>query len=156
MNATLSPTHSHVLIEDIATIEDARTTRSKATTGAKILVVDDEPDVIRALTMRLKFAGYEVIVAADGASATRMAITEQPDLIILDIGLPCGDGHMVAHRLCDNMNSTVIPVIFLTARTSQADRAKAMEVGAADFITKPFTAVQLLSSVERALTGNIT
>ncbi len=121
--------------------------------GAKILVVEDEPDVIRALTMRLKFAGFEVIVASDGASATRIAVTEQPDFIILDIGLPCGDGHTVARRLRKNMNTTTVPIIFLTARTSQADCAKAMEVGAADFITKPFTADQLLSSVERALNG---
>lgn len=153
MNATKTPNYAPAVLAEIATIEDTKTPPAKKTLGAKILVVDDEPDVIRALTMRLKFAGYEVIVASDGESATRMAVAEQPDLIILDIGLPCGDGHAVASRLCDNMNTALVPIIFLTARTSQADRAKAMGVGAADFIAKPFTAVQLLSSVERALNG---
>ncbi len=153
MNATKIPTYAPNLFEEMSTMEDARTPLRNKTSGAKILVVDDEPDVIRALTMRLKFAGYEVIAASDGESATRMAVAEQPDLIILDIGLPCGDGHAVASRLCDNMNTALVPIIFLTARTSQADRAKAMGVGAADFIAKPFTAVQLLTSVERALNG---
>jgi DNA-binding response OmpR family regulator len=153
MNATLTPTYTPNIATEVSTIEDRSNARAFRTSGAKILVVDDEPDVIRALTMRLKFAGYEVIAASDGASATRIAVTEQPDLIILDIGLPCGDGHAVASRLCDNSNTATVPIIFLTARTSQADRAKAMEVGAADFISKPFTAVQLLTSVERALNG---
>ncbi len=154
MNATLLPDFTPELQVLRDATEATLLPRSAKISGAKILVVEDEPDVIRALTMRLKFAGYEVIVASDGASATRIAVTEQPNLIILDIGLPCGDGHTVARRLRENMNTTTVPIIFLTARTSQEDRAKAMGVGAADFITKPFTAEELLASVERALNSS--
>jgi two-component system KDP operon response regulator KdpE len=119
--------------------------------GAKILVVDDEPEVVKALTMRLKSAGYEVITACDGATATQTAISTQPDLVILDIGMPCGDGHVVAKRLSNNVNTLFVPVIFLTARSSQIDRNQAMDAGAFDYITKPYTSDRLLTSVERAL-----
>lgn len=129
MNAMKNPTFTSRPVSEIATIDDSRIQRTLNTSGAKILVVDDEPDVVRALTMRLKFAGYEVIVASDGASATRLAITEQPDLVILDIGLPCGDGHDVAGRLCENMNTAAVPIIFLTARTSQATVPKLCRSG---------------------------
>jgi DNA-binding response OmpR family regulator len=123
----------------------------KHKTGGKILIVDDEPDVIRALMMRLTFAGYEVIAASDGASATKAAIVSQPDVIILDIGMPCGDGHTVARRLSENISTLFIPIIFLTARASQVDKDLAADVGAADYITKPFTSERLLAAVKRAL-----
>ncbi len=119
---------------------------------AKILVVDDEPDVIKALQLRLRGAGYDVVHATDGATATQTAIREQPDLIILDLGMPAGDGHTVAARLGMNTRTRAIPVIYLTARTSEEDRKKAMEAGAAAYVVKPFKANELLALVESVLT----
>ena len=126
---------------------------SSKTVAAKILVVDDEPDIVMALAMRLKSAGYIVITAGDGAEATKRAIHEQPNLILLDIGMPCGDGHTIANRLSNSVDTASIPLIYLTARTAPADRMKAMSLGAFDYITKPFTSERLLGSVERALYG---
>lgn len=121
----------------------------------RILVADDEPEVVTALTMRLKSAGYEVISASDGASAMRATVNYQPDLIILDIGMPCGDGHAVAFVLSDHTDHALIPVIYLTARRSQKDKERAMSMGASDYITKPYTAERLLSAVEHALKPNL-
>jgi DNA-binding response OmpR family regulator len=120
-------------------------------TAARILVVDDEPDLVRALGMRLKAAGYEVLVANDGMRATQMAIRDQPSLIILDIGMPGGDGHTVAQRLRNNIRTVTIPIIFLTARNSPEDERKAKEAGAVAYLMKPCKAADLLAAVERAL-----
>jgi DNA-binding response OmpR family regulator len=119
--------------------------------NAKILIVDDEQDVIKALYMRLKSTGYEVISATDGLMATQLAVQEQPDLILLDIGMPVGDGHTVAQRLRDNVKTTQIPIIFLTARANQEDMKKATDVGAAGYILKPFKSERLLAVVQRVL-----
>ena len=119
----------------------------------KILIVDDETDIVRSLSMRLKHAGYEVIVASDGLTAISMATRNLPDLILLDIGLPCGDGHLVATRLNVNSKTMGTPIIFLTARTSDANRAKATEAGVYAYVTKPFQADELLRIIERALSG---
>jgi DNA-binding response OmpR family regulator len=126
---------------------------SRTAVAAKILVVDDEPDIVMALAMRLKSVGYVVITAGDGAEATKKAIHEKPDLILLDIGMPCGDGHTIANRLAGSVDTVGIPIIYLTARTSATDRMKAMSLGAYDYITKPFTSERLLGSIERALCG---
>lgn len=117
----------------------------------KIMVVDDEEDVVRALGMRLKSAGYEVITAMDGMSATQMAVKHQPDLILLDIGMPGGDGHTVAQRLKSNLKTLTVPIIYLTARANQEDMRKATDLGAAGYLLKPFKSERLLSLVERVL-----
>ena len=124
---------------------------ARKTAKGLILVVDDEPEIVKALTLRLKFHGYEVIAADDGARATQAAIRQQPNLIILDIGLPCGDGFEIARRLSSNVNTLHIPIIFLTARTGPMNEALAREAGGLDFITKPFTAERVLSAVTYAL-----
>lgn len=121
--------------------------------GSKILVVDDEPEIVLALSMRLKAAGYQVITAGDGIEATKKAIHECPDLILLDIGMPCGDGHTVANRLSSSVSTILVPIIYLTARTSPVDRDRALALGAYDYITKPFTPERLLNSVKNALNG---
>jgi len=123
---------------------------SQGPLGARILVVDDEDEVVAALTMRLKFAGYEVYSAYDGASASQAVLKIQPDLIILDIGMPRGDGHAVARGLTDHLNALLVPIIFLTARTSQTDRDKAASVGAAGYLAKPYTSRCLLETVAQA------
>jgi DNA-binding response OmpR family regulator len=118
---------------------------------AKILVVDDEVEIVRAVSMRLRAAGYEVIAAHDGMMATKLAIRESPDLVIMDIGMPCGDGHVVAERLLTNFGTSATPIVFLTARTAESDRARAAENHAAGYLTKPFKAEELLTTVSRAL-----
>jgi len=118
---------------------------------ARILVVDDEPDVQLSVRKRLVSAGYEVITAGDGFEATKMAIQCRPDLIVLDIGMPCGDGHVVAERLRDNVSTSKIPVIYLTARTSPVDRDKALALGAFAFVTKPFKSEEILELIQQAL-----
>ena len=95
----------------------------------KVLVVDDEPDIVRALSLRLKSNGYDVVVARDGVQATVTAVREQPDLIVLDLGLPGGDGHVVAQRLRNNAKTCDVPIIALTARTANRDRVKAEKNG---------------------------
>jgi two-component system KDP operon response regulator KdpE len=120
---------------------------------AKIMIVDDELDLVRALTLRFKSAGYDVIHATDGVVATQVAVREQPDVIVLDVGLPGGDGHTVADRLRKNVKSLSIPVVYLTARSSDADRQRAATLGAAAYLTKPFKAEQLLNIVTRLVHG---
>jgi DNA-binding response OmpR family regulator len=119
--------------------------------AAKIMVVDDEPDVVQAVSLRLKAAGYDVIQARDGVAATHAAVKEQPNLIILDIGMPAGDGHTVATRLKTNPKTFHIPVIFLTARSSETDIRKAADAGVVGYLVKPCKPQRLLSMVERAL-----
>jgi CheY-like chemotaxis protein len=132
------------------------TRRAIATTegeGIKILVVDDEPEIVKAVSMRLRFAGYEIVTAMDGAQATQVAFRENPDLVILDIGMPCGDGHTVAKRLADNTVTMMTPIIFLTARTAPVEKERAISEGAAGFLTKPFIPSELLAAVHGALSG---
>ena len=119
---------------------------------AKILVVDDEQDIVRILMMRLRSAGYDVVTANTGAVAVRMAEMTAPDLLILDIGMPDGDGHIVANHLQKNAKTSRIPIIFLTARTSEKDRMQAYQAGVCRYLTKPFKTDELLSTVSRALT----
>ena len=118
----------------------------------KVLVVDDEPDIVRALSLRLKSNGYDVVIARDGLQATATAVREEPDLVILDIGMPCGDGHTVALRLRDNSKTCMVPIIALTARTAESDRMKAEENGVTRYFTKPFDPDTLMTAVHE-LTG---
>jgi DNA-binding response OmpR family regulator len=121
-------------------------------TKATILVVDDEDDIVRAISLRLRAANYEVICANDGFEATRTAIRALPDLVILDIGMPHGNGHVVAQQLLANSGTRSIPIIFLTARTSEEDRMRASGAGGARYLTKPCKSQDLLDTVARALT----
>jgi CheY-like chemotaxis protein len=123
------------------------------TSKAKVLIVDDETDIVASIARRLVHAGYEVESAGDGARATQVAIQSQPDLIVLDIGMPCGDGHTVAERLRSNVRTMFTPIIYLTARTSDIDRAKAFDSGAFAYITKPFKSEELLDLIEKALSS---
>ncbi|MFH1845552.1 MAG: response regulator [bacterium] len=118
---------------------------------AKILVVDDEAEIVKSVSMRLRSAGYDVYSATDGMQATNVAMKELPDLLILDIGMPAGSGHVVAERLQNNGRTARIPVIFLTARTSESDYERALENGVAKYITKPYHPEVLLSAVEELL-----
>jgi two-component system alkaline phosphatase synthesis response regulator PhoP len=117
----------------------------------KILVVDDETDIVRMVSLRLQSVGYEVIIASDGEAATQIAIHELPDLVILDIGIPCVDGHVVAQRLANHPDTLSIPILFLTARTSEVDKKRAAAVRSVGYLVKPFQSQQLLDAVSAAL-----
>jgi DNA-binding response OmpR family regulator len=120
----------------------------------RILIADDEMDILKSLSMRLKSEGFEVLTTADGFATTQVAVREAPDLIILDIGMPAGDGHTVMNRLKNNMRTANIPVIFLTARSSELDMEKAADEGAAGFVTKPFNSQYLMALIHKVLFGS--
>jgi DNA-binding response OmpR family regulator len=122
----------------------------------KIMVVDDEMEIVRAVGMRLMVAGYKVITALDGGMAIGMAEIERPDLVILDIGMPHADGHKVAACLRENPRTWLTPIIYLTARTSEEDKARAYQSGAVAYLTKPFKTQDLLGVVSRALIPHAT
>jgi len=117
----------------------------------RVLVVDDEKDIVNCLSMRLEKNEYEVLTASDGFQAAKTAMNETPDLIILDIGMPSGNGHEVVRCLRADEKTCHIPIIFLTAHTSEEDYRKAVENGVERYITKPFRAESLMSAVEELL-----
>ena len=104
----------------------------------KILVVEDEPELVKALEVRLKTQDYEVITAIDGEEGLRKARQENPDLIILDIMLPKMDGFKVSRLLKFDERYEDIPIIMLTAKVEKEDEALGGETGADEYITKPF------------------
>jgi DNA-binding response OmpR family regulator len=117
----------------------------------KILIVDDERDIVKALMIRLQGAGYEVVTAFDGAQSVFMAHKEKPDLIILDIRMPAGDGFSVAQRLKRSTHTFTIPVIFLTGSPETNAEEKARVLGARFYIKKPYDPEELLDAIKRAL-----
>ncbi|MFA5839433.1 MAG: response regulator [Candidatus Margulisiibacteriota bacterium] len=119
----------------------------------KILVVDDEADIIKIVTVRLKAAKFDVISATDGKAGLEMAKKEKPDLIILDLMLPKMDGYMVCGLLKHDFNFKNIPIILFTARDQAVDKQKGMEVLADAYITKPFEPETLISKVNELLTA---
>jgi len=118
---------------------------------AQILVVDDEPDILSVLVYHLSREGYRVTTAVNGQGALTSAEAEQPDLIILDLMLPGMDGYEVLQRLRGAESTSSMPVILLTARREEDERVKGFEVGADDYITKPFSARELTLRVEALL-----
>ncbi len=117
----------------------------------KILIVDDDPDLRKGLNLRLRANHYETAYATDGVSAMSMAQKEQPDLIILDIGLPAGDGYVVLQRLQENASLATIPVIVLTARDPQYNKDRILRSGATAFFQKPADNVELLGAIRSVL-----
>jgi DNA-binding response OmpR family regulator len=119
--------------------------------GRKILVVDDEVVLLEAIAYNLEQAGYQVITAADGASALEAVRREKPDLVILDLMLPEIDGLEVCRQLRrEDSNKLRIPIMMLTAKSDEIDVVLGLEVGADDYMTKPFGRHELLARV-RAL-----
>ena len=113
----------------------------------KILVVDDDPDLVRALRLRLRANNYEVTTASDGYAAIAAAQRERPALIILDLGLPVGDGFVVLNRLQNSDALSGVPVIVLSARDPQNNEEKALKAGAAAFFQKPADNDELLNVI---------
>jgi two-component system response regulator VicR len=114
----------------------------------KILIVDDEPPIVDLLSYNLKRANYEVVVARDGELAIKQARQEQPDLIILDLMLPQLDGLEVCRILRRERD---VPIIMLTARDAEIDRVVGLELGADDYVVKPFSVRELLARVKNVL-----
>ena len=117
----------------------------------RILLVDDDPDLLRALRLRLRANNYEVTTASDGYAAIAAAQKERPALIILDLGLPVGDGFVVLDRLQNSDALAGIPVIVLSARDPQNNEEKALKAGAAAFFQKPADNDELLNVIRVSL-----
>ena len=117
----------------------------------KILIVDDEKDLVENVTMRLVHAGYEVLPSYDGVHAFEQVRKEKPDLIILDIMLPKMDGYKVCGLLKKDARYAKIPIIMFTAKAHEADEKLAGEVGADAYVIKPFEAKALLGKIEELL-----
>ena len=115
---------------------------------ATILVVDDEPRIVQLVRDYLEHGGFTVLTAADGPSALRSARTGRPDLIVLDLGLPGLDGLDVARSL---RRDGAVPIIMLTARTEESDKLVGLELGADDYLTKPFSPKELVARVRAVL-----
>lgn len=118
---------------------------------AKILVVDDEPDAVELVEFNLKNAGFEVVTAADGAAALKKARTSLPDLIVLDVMLPEVDGLEVCKLLRRDAATSGIPIIMLTAKAAEIDRVLGLELGADDYLTKPFSPRELMLRIKGLL-----
>ena len=117
----------------------------------KILIVDDEPDVVQLIEYNLKSAGYDVMTATDGQDALQQARGSSPDLIILDLMLPEVDGLDVCKILRRDAGTAGIPIVMLTAKASETDRVLGLELGADDYVTKPFSPRELVLRVKRLL-----
>jgi DNA-binding response OmpR family regulator len=114
----------------------------------KVLVVEDEPTLVETLEYNLTRQGYDICTAADGLAALEVARRECPDLIVLDIMLPKLDGFEVCRILRQEMN---VPILMLTARVDEVDRVVGLEMGADDYLTKPFSMRELLARVKALL-----
>ncbi|HWY29452.1 MAG TPA: response regulator transcription factor [Candidatus Acidoferrum sp.] len=117
----------------------------------KILVVDDEPEAVELLEFNLKQAGYVVSTAGDGADALKRARSQTPDMIVLDVMLPEMDGFEICKSLRLDSSTAKIPIIMLTAKAAEIDRVLGLELGADDYLTKPFSPRELLLRIKKIL-----
>jgi two-component system KDP operon response regulator KdpE len=116
--------------------------------ASRILIVDDEPNIIATVAPLLRGRGYEVIAAINGRAALDATAREQPDLIVLDLGLPDMDGVEVCRRIRDSWSG---PILVLSARGAEGDKVRALDAGADDYVTKPFGSEELLARIRATL-----
>lgn len=114
----------------------------------RILVVDDDPQIREVVVIALERAGFQVMTASDGAAGLRMALRDAPALIVLDVGLPEMDGLEVCRRI---RATSDVPILFLTARDDEIDRILGLEMGADDYVTKPFSPRELVARIKAIL-----
>jgi CheY-like chemotaxis protein len=126
----------------------------KQATRTKILVVDDQPDLLSTVEYRLRFAGCDVVTASNGQEGLVKAASEKPDLILLDMNMPIMSGQETLERLRADPSLKSIPVIMLTAQCEPQDIAGASALGVYDYVTKPFDFTQLMDKVRTAV-GNM-
>ena len=117
----------------------------------KILLIEDNDHIRENTSEILEMSNYKVFSAENGKTGVELALREKPDLIICDIMMPVLDGYGVLHMVQKNTTTRNIPFIFLTAKTERSDLRKGMELGADDYITKPFSGTELLNAVEGRL-----
>ena len=115
----------------------------------RVLVVDDEPNIVDVISMALRFEGFEVASAANGADAIASVAAKRPQLLVLDVMLPDIDGFEIARRLASAREE--VPIIFLTARDAVEDRVRGLTLGADDYMTKPFSLAELVARVNAVL-----
>jgi two-component system OmpR family response regulator len=120
-----------------------------AGTPGRLLVVDDEKTILELLSGSLRLAGFEVTTAASGTEAVRAAASRRPDLVLLDVMMPDGDGFEALRRM--RSAGIEVPVIFLTARDEEPDRVNGFDLGADDYVTKPFSLNELLGRIRAVL-----
>jgi two-component system KDP operon response regulator KdpE len=120
--------------------------------ASTVLVVDDEPQIVRALRINLSARGYRVITAHDGAAALRAVAETKPDVVVLDLGLPDMDGNEVIAGL---RGWTTVPIIVLSARGDSSDKVQALDAGADDYVTKPFGMDELLARLRAAVRRSV-
>ena len=121
--------------------------------GKRVLVVDDEPNILRTLTFVLKKEGYDVSSATNGEEAMAEVRSSKPDLIFLDIMMPKKNGYEVCQEIKGDSDLSDIHIIMLTAKGQDADREKGLSVGAEEFMTKPFSPMQVVGRVRELLGG---
>jgi len=129
--------------------------KSLSDTREKILLVDDEVDALAALKVALGADGYNVVEALDGLEALRMARSENPDVILLDIMMPGMDGFEVCKQLKSDTQLNTIPVIMLTAKGEVDDKVEGLEMGADDYVTKPFNLKELKARIKSVIRRNL-
>src|ERR1700732_3902299 len=117
----------------------------------KILIVDDDPDIRQGMNVRLKANHYDTFFAADALTSMVEARKHEPDLIILDLGLPAGDGFVVMERLKKIPSLAVVPIIVVSARDVRANQERALKAGAKAFLQKPVDDAELLAVIRQAL-----
>ena len=118
----------------------------------RILVIDDEPDVLMLCRVNLELAGHEVVSAASGEVGLELARSERPDVVVLDVMLPVRDGFQVIGDLSSEQNLADVPVILLTAKTLVEDRLAGWRAGCTEFVSKPFSPSELVELVGRVHT----
>lgn len=116
-----------------------------------VLLVDDDNTILLSIGVRLKHMGYTVYTAKDAVTAVSAVVKNEPDVVVLDVSLPAGDGFLVAGRLQKLVTSGATPIIFITGSENPVLRERAMLMGAAAFLVKPFDATSLADAVESAL-----
>ena len=119
----------------------------------RILVIEDDPGNTRLMKYTLEKEGYQVVTAPNGLEGLRKAQLEEPDLIILDVMLPGIDGFEVCHRLRAELQTAHLPIIMLSAKAQEVDRATGLKVGADDYLTKPWQRFELLTKIATMLDG---
>ena len=117
----------------------------------KILLVEDEPHIRMSMETRLNANGFQVLTAENGSKGVEMALSEKPDLIIMDVMMPVMDGYQALAKLKENDTTKEIPVVMLTARARPEDVERAGTEGASDYIVKPFTPTALMEKINKAL-----
>jgi DNA-binding response OmpR family regulator len=117
----------------------------------RVLVIDDEAPIRLLCRVNLEAEGMDVLEAADGPSGLEKARSETPDVILLDVMMPGLDGWRVAEELLDDQRTESIPIVFLTARAELRDRARGLDLGGLDYVTKPFNPVELATQLRRLL-----